>query len=141
MRRRRRARRRSGTRSGSTRSSGWRAACGGTGSCARASEHSCGKLALDEVALVEMQRASGVARRSGIVGHHYDGLAEILVEELEDRKNLVGRSAVEIAGRLVAQEQTRVRHDRSRDGDALLLAARHFARIVLETVRKIDNGE
>ena len=34
---------------------------------------------------------------------------------------------VEIAGRLVGKNQFRPVHERASDGDALLLAARHFA--------------
>ena len=73
--------------------------------------------------------------------HHHDGLAEVPVEELQDRQDLVGRGAVEVAGRLVAQQQLGVGHDRARDRDALLLPARHLARIVLHAVGEIDHLE
>src|SRR5215470_18655968 len=101
----RRARRRWRTRSGSTRSSGSRAISCGTGSCGSGRNRSRGEPLLDEAALVEMQGAAREARRRRIVGHHHDRLAELAVEDLEGREDLVRGGAVEIAGRLVAQEQ------------------------------------
>ena len=77
--------------------------------------------------------------RLRIVRDHDDGLARFAVEELQDRQDLVGHGAVEVAGRLVAQQQLGVGDDGARDGDALLLPARHLARIVLGAVGKIDD--
>ena len=71
--------------------------------------------------------------------HHDDGLAEVAVEDLQDRQDLVGRCAVEVAGRLVAEQELRIGDDRAGDGDALLLAARHFTRIVLGPVGEADD--
>ena len=53
--------------------------------------------------------------------------------------NLVGRAAVEIAGGFVAEEELRIGHDCSRDRDALLLAARHLARVMLCPIGKVDH--
>ena len=75
------------------------------------------------------------------MGHQYDGLAEIAIENLEGRENLVRGGAVEIAGRLVAQEQPRVGHDGARDRHPLLLPARHFAWIMLGPIGEIDDLE
>ena len=57
------------------------------------------------------------------------------------REDLVGGGAVEIAGRLVAEQQRRIGDDGAGDGDALLLAARHLARIVLGPVGEADDAE
>ena len=80
-------------------------------------------------------------RGGRIVGHHDDGLAEIAVEDLEHREDLVGAGAVEIAGRLVAQQELRIGDDRAGNGHALLLPARHFTRIVVGPVGEIDDLE
>jgi hypothetical protein len=39
------------------------------------------------------------------VGHHHDRLAVLAVERLQEVQDLVARLPVEIAGRLVAQQQ------------------------------------
>ena len=49
-------------------------------------------------------------------------------------EDLVGGLAVEVAGGLIAHQQLRVRHQRARDRDALLLAAGELARLVLGAV-------
>ena len=63
-----------------------------------------------------------------IVRDHDDGLAVALVELLQQRHDLARRAAVEIAGRLVGEQQVRLVRQRARDRDALLLAARELPR-------------
>ena len=63
--------------------------------------------------------------------HHDDGLAVALVQLLEQRHDFARGPAVEVAGRLVGEQQVRLVGERARDRDALLLAARQFARTVL----------
>ncbi len=58
-----------------------------------------------------------------------------LAQQLHHRL-AVGR--VEVAGRLVRQEDGRIARDRARDRDALLLAARELRREVLHPVRHAD---
>ena len=58
-----------------------------------------------------------------IVRDHDDGLVVPLVERLQEVQDLVPGLAVEVARRLVAEQQRRVGDDRARDADALLLAA------------------
>ena len=48
---------------------------------------------------------------------------------------------VEVAGRLVGEEQRRLVHQRAGDGDALLLAAGELARQVVLAVGQADGGE
>src|SRR5215472_16993210 len=88
----------------------------------------------EQLALLEVQRAARELRRLGVVGHDHDGLAVVAVEHLQQSQDLVGRLAVEVAGRLVAHQQLRVRHQRAGDGDPLLLAAGQLARLVLGAV-------
>ena len=56
-------------------------------------------------------------------------LAVHLAQEIVQR---LGGVLVEIAGRLVGEEQRRAHHQRPRDRDALLFAARQHARPVLQ---------
>ena len=56
-------------------------------------------------------------------------------EEVDDR---AAGGLVEIAGRLVGDEDGRVRHDRAGDGDALLLAARKLRRVVVQALAEAD---
>src|SRR5688572_33088053 len=88
-----------------------------------------------------MQRAAREAGRPRIMGDHDDGLAEVAVEQLQDREDLVGGGAVEVAGRLVGEQELWIRDDRAGDRDALLLAARHLARAVLHAVAEADARE
>ena len=59
-----------------------------------------------------------------------------VVQQLED---LVARLAIEVAGRLVAQQQRRVGDDGAGDADALFLAARELARVVIGPVAEPDD--
>ena len=49
--------------------------------------------------------------------------------------------AIEVAGRLVAEQQRRIGDDRARDADALLLAARELPRVVLRAIGEADDLE
>ena len=90
-------------------------------------------------AFVEVQRAPGALGGVRIVRDHDDRLAVIAVERLQQVEDLVAGLAIEIAGRLVAEQQRRVGHDRARDADALLLAAGQLPRIVPRAVGEPDD--
>src|SRR5690606_9778028 len=62
--------------------------------------------------------------------------AVFAVELLQQAQDLLGRLPVEVAGRLVADQQRRVGDDGARDRHALLLAARQFGRLVRGAVRQ-----
>src|SRR5215831_10307954 len=94
------AHRRSGRRSGSTPASARRAA-----SCRSEQDRSCGEVLLEESALVKMQRAAGIPGGRRIMRDHDDGLAEVTIENLQRGQDLVRRRAVEVAGRLVAEQE------------------------------------
>src|SRR5574337_1475037 len=91
-------------------------------------------LCFDEGSLVQVQGVRGVLGGLGIVGDHHDGLAVLAVEFLQQSQDFLGRLAVEVAGRFVADQQGRVGHDGARDRDALLLATREFTGLVRSTV-------
>ena len=62
----------------------------------------------------------------------------VAIELLQQREDLEARARVEVARGLVGEEQRRVGHQRARDGDALLLAARELVRRVVEAVAEAD---
>ena len=57
---------------------------------------------------------------------------------LEQRHHLDAGLGVEVAGRLVGQDHLRLGDQRARDGDALLLAARHLVRVVVDALAEPD---
>ena len=61
-----------------------------------------------------------------------------VVQEVQD---LTGRAAVEIAGRLVRQQQRRLGDQGPGDRDALLLAAGQLGRIAVGLLGEADAGE
>ena len=94
---------------------------------------------LHQHALLEVQRPPGALGGVRIVRDHDDGLAVLAVERLQQVEDLVAGLAIEIAGRLVAEQQRRIGDDRARDADALLLAARELPRVVLRAVGQADD--
>ena len=72
----------------------------------------------------------GVGRHLRIVcnQHHRDAFG---IELLEHPKDFHARTRIEVAGRLVGQEQGRMIDQGPGDGHALLLAARHLRRLVI----------
>src|SRR5690606_16340262 len=57
---------------------------------------------LDQRALVQVQGVAGVLGGLRVVRDHHDGLAVLAVEHLQQREDLLGRLAVQVAGGLVA---------------------------------------
>ena len=91
---------------------------------------------LDQHALLEVQQRARALGRARVVGHHQDRLAVLRDEQAQQVQDLVRALAVEVAGRLVAQQERRVGHDRARDRHALLLPARELAREVVHALRE-----
>ncbi len=73
-----------------------------------------------------------------IVRDHHDGGLVLAVERLEDAHDLVAHLRVEVAGRLVGEQDPRPADDRPGDGDALLLAARELRREVVHPRAEAD---
>jgi hypothetical protein len=74
------------------------------------------------------------------VGDHDDGVA-LPREVLEQRQDLGAARAVEGSGGLVGEDDLAAVHERPRNGDALLLAARELIRPVLEPLRQPQHRE
>ena len=71
-----------------------------------------------------------------IVRHHHDRRLVLAAERLEDPHHLVTHLRVEVAGRLVGEQDARASDDGAGDGDALLLSARELRREVMDARRK-----
>ena len=93
---------------------------------------------VDQPALVEVQLARRVLGRLRIVRHHDDRLALRAIQRLQQVHDLLGAAPVEIARRLVAHQQRRIRDQRARDRDALLLTAGQLVRLVLAAIGQTD---
>ena len=63
------------------------------------------------------------------------------VELAQERQDLVGPLGVQVAGRLVGQDQRRLVDERPGDRDALLLAARQLGRTVVGPLGEADELE
>ena len=98
-------------------------------------------LAAASVPLSRWTLAPRVLGRLGVVGDHHDRLAVLAVQHLQQAQDLVGGGAVEVAGRLVADQERRIGHDGARDRHALLLAARELPRLVPGAVREADQRQ
>ena len=74
----------------------------------------------------------------GAVCHDDQDRLLLTVKIEQQRRDSFRRGAVEVAGRLVAQEQPGRAHQRARDGDPLPLAARQLARPMIDAVFEPD---
>ena len=80
---------------------------------------------------------AGLRGHVGLVGDQDDGAAR-LVQLVEQRQHVCGRHRVEVAGRLVGQDQRRLGDQRPRHRDPLLLTAGQLAGPVLDPVAEAD---
>src|SRR6267378_1615706 len=84
-------------------------------------------------AVAQRHHPRGVRGDVGLVRHHHDGLP-LAVQVREDLHDFLTRRRVEVARRLVGEQDARVVHQRPRDGHALALAAGQLVRLVLHPV-------
>ena len=78
--------------------------------------------------LVDLVPFVGLGGEALVVRHHDDALAVFMRERLENRDHLIRRVHIEIAGRLVGDQDLAARRECPRDCDVLLLAARKHGR-------------
>ena len=79
---------------------------------------------------------SAICRGARVVGDHHDRLPEVAHRVAQELEDLAARLRVEVAGRLVGEDDGRARDERARDRDALLLAARELGRAVVQPVAR-----
>ena len=92
----------------------------------------------DDPAVGEEQDAVGGRRRARVVRDHHGRLA-VAVDRLAQQREHGGAGArVEVAGRLVGEQHRRPGDQRTRDRDALLLAAGQLGRLVAAPVGQAD---
>ena len=81
-----------------------------------------------------LSRGVASAARVGgvrVVRDHHDRLVVIAIERLQQVEDFVSRLAIEVAGRLVAEQHRRVGDDRPGDADALFLTAGELPGVVV----------
>ena len=89
-------------------------------------------------AVEQVDVSRGAGRALGRVRHHDDRRA-LLVDPFEQVHHLARHQRVEVAGRLVGQDQLRVAGEDARDRHALLLTARELRRQVTQPRRQADH--
>ena len=89
------------------------------------------------------QRDDAVRMRGqrGVVRHHHQRRAFPPVEFQQQFEHLLAGLAIQIAGRLIGQQNRRLRDERAGQRHALLLAAGKLHRIVVQAVRQADARE
>ena len=83
-------------------------------------------------AIPERDETTGILGDIGLVRHQENGDPAFGVEALEDPDHLDARARVEIACRLVCEQQNGIVDQRTRDRDTLLLSARQLIGMVPE---------
>src|SRR5436190_10456653 len=76
-----------------------------------------------------------------VVRHHHDRLLELAVQALQQREHLAGRFCVEVASRLVGEEQRRIGDDRTRNRHTLFLSAGELTRVMRRAIDERDDIE
>jgi hypothetical protein len=80
-------------------------------------------------------------REARTVGHDDKDVVLSPVKIQKKGRDRIGRSLIQIACGLVANEQMRFAYQSARDSDALLLTAGELSRPVIDTVREADLGD
>ncbi len=96
---------------------------------------------LDDLSVHQPNNPISVGCTHGVVSHHEDGHAQLLTALSEQSHDAMARGRIEVSRRLVAQDDTRARDESTGDGDALHLAPRQLAGLVLSAVQQIDQRE
>src|SRR4051794_755562 len=93
---------------------------------------------VDEAAVGEDDDPVGVAGGSEVVGDHHDGLAELPHRAAHEGEDLGPAAAVEVAGRLVGEDDLGLADQGPGHGHPLLLTPRQLARTVLQPAAQTD---
>src|SRR5581483_2915377 len=93
---------------------------------------------LDDVAVREEEDPVGDRGRARVVRDHHRRLSPILYRLAEELEDLAAGPRVEVPGGLVGEDDGRLRDQRARDRDALLLAAGELGGTVRAAVREAD---
>src|SRR6185436_14160344 len=92
---------------------------------------------LQDFAILQAHDALAVGGDIGLVRHDDDRLS-VSVQLVEQGEDLDARLRIEITGRLVGEQDRRIRDERARDRDPLALTARELVRQVIRAVGETD---
>jgi hypothetical protein len=93
------------------------------------------------MAVLEREDPVHVAGQFHVVGRDQGGGALVADHVVQGLEHSLGGGGIEVAGRLVGQQQAGLVGQGAGDGDALLLAARHLGRLVVETFGQAQTGQ
>src|SRR5262245_29701439 len=96
---------------------------------------------LQQHSLIQVSSACRMLRRPGIMGNHDDRFSEFLVQPLEEIHDFLSRVSIQVSGGLVGEQECRIRDDRPRDCNPLLLTAGELAWIMLHAVLQPDQTQ
>jgi hypothetical protein len=95
----------------------------------------------DDEAVAQLDAAPGARGDLRFVGDDHERHAPLALDALEERHDLLAGRRVEVAGRLVGEQQGRFGDERTGDRDALLLPAGELRRTVIHPVAEPDRLE
>ena len=96
------------------------------------------RVVRDDLAVAARDDARSVLRDVVLVRDHQHRDAALEVQPLEDPHHLDAGARVEVAGRLVGEQDRRVGDERARDRDALLLTAGQLIRVMIGALAEAD---
>src|SRR5712691_8699603 len=88
-----------------------------------------------------MQRRVRARGNYGIVRDHQNRFVVLADQLVNEGHDFIRALAVQVAGGLIAKQESRVRDNGASNGDALLLPAGKLARIVMHAIGQIDDAE
>ena len=92
---------------------------------------------LHDLAVAQADHPLGLLRDVGLVGDQ-DHSPSFFVQAREYSQHVLGGVRVQVAGRLIGEDQRGVGHDRPCDRDPLLLPARQLRRLMMQAVTHTD---